>query len=101
MNIDNHELNGPFTARVLTLMEASTKCLNNALSKSSLDDESVIEIVARLSVIQSRELMFLTCLQHPKIDEALKDVVVDDEIAFMDASEDYIKTVNEVLMEIE
>lgn len=101
MNIDNHELNEPFTARVLTLMEAATSCLNNALGKSSLDDESVIEIVARLSVIQSRELLFLSCLQHPDIEEALKGVSVDDEIAFMDASDDYIKTINEVLMEIE
>lgn len=82
-------------------MEENTKCLNLVLSKSSLDDETIMEIVARLTMIEGRELAFLTCLQHPNIEEALKDVVVDDEIAFMDASEEYIKIVNEAIREIE
>lgn len=101
MDIDTHELNEPFTARVLSLMESATSCLRDVLSKSSIDDETIIEIVGRLSVIESRELMFLTCLQHPNIEEALKDIVVDDEIEFMDASEQYIRTVVDVLKEIE
>lgn len=101
MDIDKHDLNGPFTARVLALMESSTTCLKNVLSKTSIDDETIIEIVGRLSVIESRELMFLTCLQHPNIEEALKDVVVDDEILFMEASEEYITAIVDILKEIE
>lgn len=101
MDIDKHELNEPFTARVLALMESATNCLSNVLSKSSVDDETIIEIVGRLSVIESRELMFLICLQHQNIEEALKDVVVGDEIEFMEASEEYIETVAEILKEIE
>lgn len=97
MNIEEHDKNEPFTARILDVMESSTKCAVNLLSKDSIDSESVMEIIARLSIIESRMLMFLACLHQDDIEDAVADIVTEDEIAFMSAAEAYILDVNRAL----
>jgi hypothetical protein len=97
MNLDNPELNEPFTARLLKIMEASTKVANQVLSMDGVDDGAIIAIVSRCSLIESRSLMFLSCLHDEHMELALKEISVDDELLFMEASEEFIKDIGEML----
>lgn len=101
MNLENPELNEPFTARVLGILESSTLCANRILASDSVDDESIMAIIARLSIIESRLLIFLSCLHDEFMEKAIKKMNVDDEILFMDAAEEFIKEVSEILKELE
>lgn len=97
MNLDNPELNEPFTARLLQIMESSTNVVNRVLSIDGVDDESIMAIVTRCSLIESRSLMFLSCLNDAEMEKVLKDINIDDELLFMDASEEFIKDIGEML----
>jgi hypothetical protein len=97
MNLDHPELNEPFTARLLKIMESATHVANKVLSMDGVDDESIMAIVTRCSLIESRSLMFLSCLHDANMEQVLKEISVDDELLFMDASEEFIKDIGEML----
>jgi hypothetical protein len=100
MNLDSPELNEPITARLLLLMESSTNCVNRLLETSGVDADIVTGVIARCGVIEARSMLFLSCLNDPGMEKAIKDINVDHEMESIAASEDFLKEVDHLLDEV-
>jgi hypothetical protein len=99
MNLENPELNEPFTARALQIMEKSSLCASMTLGHNRLNEADTIGIISRLTMIESRLLLFVSCLNDTGMEKAIADMNVADEIEFMDAADEFLKEISDVLGE--
>lgn len=101
MNIINHNDNDPLTARILNLLKEQTELVKRILAVVDMDEDIVISVVARFSLIESRCLMLINCLhessEHSKVDQ----LNFDHEMLFLDASEVFLGDIKMILKEVE
>jgi hypothetical protein len=95
-------MNTELTQRLVSLMDSSAQCAKHtlaALAKGVIDIDDFKTIVARLSVIESRSILLIACLNVDEVEADFSEISLDDEIEFMGAAEVFLSDIKAAMDE--
>ncbi|WP_274644025.1 hypothetical protein [Pseudomonas serbica] len=90
------------TPRLVALMDSSAQCAKvalRALARGAIDIDDFKTIVARLSVIESRSILLIACLNVEEVKADFTEISLPDEIEFMGAAEVFLTEIQAMMDE--
>lgn len=97
INFENIDANDSFTKRILEIIDSSSDCAARVLDNEGVDDETVVTVIQRLNIIDSRLILLLSCLHIEELESSFSEINGNEEISFMDLAEQFIHEVNTAL----